>query len=562
MHIFLSLNYCAEYFRGLKSIKMKKKWCIILLFFAISAKAQLVLITVGDKMNLKPIENARVFHENHLYLTDANGELALTLTGVSDTIIVKCMGYMKQSFVISKGEKNLRFFLEKNILPLKEVVIETYKAEKLCELMLKAFNKALALNKPSKAYIETYSFGEELKPIEYIKGFYNINFAAGKITTLKLKIGQLIFPYEELENNFLSYSNSVVLQKSNPFAISKDTQFISPFFFKQKIVLQKYHLSFKKVDDSLLLIICKSKKSNYSTAVLLNKYTLALEEIQNTWLYNDYYPLVSINSKKTLSDSMVITSILYFKKNKFLAQNLKMKFLYDGANINTLTSLRLLEEDMFYEPNNDLDFNNDYYDIVSKPKYPEALTTKLFNFTDSTKSISKAFKQDLIDKKLILFSKFDARLFEFFTKIAIPENDFNFDWSQIPLSSKDHDVMKSGLKTYIFSDFICFNDSVYYNVKPYIDYSLSQFSYERTPLAEHYLKNFYYITKIYSDSLLTMLDKKLKKCPSNIEFDKLVKDTNRALEKTLWKYYFEVNAGENRAALNRWDEFILSKLVF
>lgn len=521
------------------------------------------LLVVKDKNTLKPISFASLIINNRLFQTDENGEFVYAPKCEVDTIIVKYIGYARQLIYSKNTEKLVVIFLEEQKNQLKEILIESYKEEKLATIVIQAYNKALLQNKSSQIFLKSYTLTKDSTPVEYIKSYYNITFEKGKISDLKLKFGQIIFPYEKLEDNFLSYGNSQIIRKSNPFNYSKDTQFVGPFYYSNsKKLLSKFRLSYKRIDDSLILINCLNKISNYQTNVLINKWNLSIEEILSLWNYTDYYPIISLNNRKLITDTMKIVSKLYFQNNCFQWQNLSLNFKYGDEIINSYSTLQVMNEPVFHEPNNDIDFHNDYFNIISKPKYPESITKLLFTFSDTLGATNKLFYNEFIDKNLVNSSKFDERLFEDFTKTCIPKGDFYLNWNRINEKSNPSNTANSTLKTYIFSDFICHQDSIVYNIVPYIDYGQSNFNYEKTPTAEHYLNNFYYLTKIYADSLYKTLQAKFISCPSNDEFDKISSFFDNQLEKTLWKYKFETNAGENKEAMMKWDEYILSKLVF
>lgn len=500
---------------------MNKLVLFLLCYFCFNLSyGQNKLLIVKDKNTLKPISFASLIIKNHLFQTDENGEFVYASKHEVDTIIVKHIGYSRQLIYSKISDKLVVILLEEQEKQLKEIRIESYKEEKLANMVIQAYNKALLQNNSSQIFLKSYSLTEDNTPVEFIKSYYNINYEKGKILNLKLKFGQIIFPSENLEENFLSYGNSQIIQKSNPFNYSKDTQFISPFYYSNsKKLLSKFKLNYKRIDDSLIFIICLNKISNYQTNVLINKWNLNIEEISSIWNYTNYYPIISINNKKIVSDTMKIVSKLYFQNNNFKWQNLSMHFKYGGEIINSYSTLQVINEPVFHEPNNDIDFSNDYFNIISKPKYPELITNKLFIFSDTLGTTNKLFYNEFIDKNLVNSNKFDERLFEDFTKTCIPKDDFNLNWRRINEKSNNSNVANFELKTYIFSDFICHQDSIIYNIVPYIDYGQSNFSYEKTPTAEHYLNNFYFLTKIYADSLLKTLQVKFVSCPSNEEFD-------------------------------------------
>ncbi len=252
------------------------KLFLLLLFFYLSLNlvyGQNKLLVVKDKNTLKPIPNASLIIKNRLFQTDENGEFVYATKHEVDTIIVKYIGYSRKIIYSKNTDKLVLILLEEQKKELKEILIESYKEEKLATIIIQAYNKVLLQNKSSRTFLKSYTLTEDNTPVEYIKSYYNINFEKGKISDLKLKFGQIIFPYEKLEDNFLSYGNSQLIRKSNPFNYSKDTQFVSPFYYLNgKKLLSKFKLSFKRIDDSLVLIKCLNKISNYQTDVLINKW--------------------------------------------------------------------------------------------------------------------------------------------------------------------------------------------------------------------------------------------------------------------------------------------------
>lgn len=517
-----------------------------------------ILVSVFDSLSNTPIPYASITIGKSGGLTDDFGQAYLKLDPIkfSDTLYISMIGYKSNKVVVTKQISSYTIKLVQMDVSLKEVSIIGFKDSELIDRLLIAYKNTMQSNKSFAAFLNSYTVKEHIIPVENISGAYNFNFSGLKLNSIELKHGNVVFPNEELNKNFLSIGITKLHILLNPFGFNTSKQFESPCRMAKKKILDTYHLSYLRIGDELVKINFSSKNKLNSGYAIIQLDSLKLEEVSMTWRFLENYPLVSINDNATISDTMAISSNTYFKNSKFTNQLLRFDFVYNKEKMKTRSVASFVDSSTFNLPLNFIEYNNDYLNILSRPD----LGFYLNIYEDDIKRSSRVdsiFNIGIEDASLISSNNLSNENKIELTQICFFSDEWTLDWGKIGSKAMDKQL-DTKIKTLIFADMIEFGDSNIFIVEPIFDYAGTTYNYERDAKAASYISNYFYLTKIQSDLLKKELDE--SKLHEYNLFKEMLRKHDALLKKRLWRYKLETNGGNNEQEMGRWNAIIFNEL--
>ena len=518
-----------------------------------------ILVSVFDSLSNTPIPYASITIGKSGGLTDDFGQAYLKLDPIkfSDTLYISMIGYKSNKVVVTKQISSYTIKLVQMDVSLKEVSIIGFKDSELIDRLLIAYKNTMQSNKSFAAFLNSYTVKEHIIPVENISGAYNFNFSGLKLNSIELKHGNVVFPNEELNKNFLSIGITKLHILLNPFGLNTSKQFESPCRMAKKKILDTYHLSYLRIGDELVKINFSSKNKLNSGYAIIHLDSLKLEEVSMTWRFLENYPLVSINDNATISDTMAISSNTYFKNSKFTNQLLRFDFVYNKEKMKTRSVASFVDSSTFNLPLNFIEYNNDYLNILSRPD----LGFYLNIYEDDIKRSSRVdsiFNIGIEDASLISSNNLSNENKIELTQICFFSDEWTLDWGKIGSKAMDKQL-DTKIKTLIFADMIEFGDSNIFIVEPIFDYAGTTYNYEIDAKAASYISNYFYLTKIQSDLLKKELDE--SKLHEYNLFKEMLRKHDALLKKRLWRYKLETNGGNNEQEMSRWNAIIFNELT-
>lgn len=517
-----------------------------------------ILVNVLDSLTNEPIAYASITIGKSGGLTDDYGQAYMKLESIksSDTLYVTMIGYSSNKAVVTQQKTNYTIKLGQTDVKLREVSIIGLTDEELIDRLLTAYRNTMQTSKSFAAFLNTYTIKENNEPVEHISGAYNFNFSGLKLNSIELKHGDVVFPKEELNKNFLSIGITKLYILLNPFGLNTTKQFESPYRMTKNKILDGYKLGYERLGDNRISINFRSKNELNNGNAIIRLDSLKLEEISMTWRFLENYPLVSINENASISDTMVISSNTYFKNAKFTNQLLRFDFVYNKERMKTRSIGSFVDSIPYDMPINFIEYNNDYFNILSRP----AIRSSLNLFDNNKESIGRLdsiFNIGIEETTLLSSPQLSNEVKSEFTEISFFNEEWTLDWSKI-LNGNPEKPMDSKIKTIIYADKIVYGDSVIFIIEPIFDYARTTYNYERDAKAASYISNYFYLTKIQCD----LLHKELinSKVSSYASFKEIVKQHEEALRKRQWKYKFDTNGGNNEQEMNRWNNLIYAEL--
>jgi hypothetical protein len=86
----------------------RQLWVTLILFFSIPILfGQSISLTILNKSNLNPVENAEVIYKQSSALTDTNGQVTLNKVRFGDSILVFSIGFYRISHIVSKPQDTI-----------------------------------------------------------------------------------------------------------------------------------------------------------------------------------------------------------------------------------------------------------------------------------------------------------------------------------------------------------------------------------------------------------------------------------------------------------------------
>lgn len=540
-----------------------KKYILLLVWilFQFNSKAQnRILINITDSITNEPISYASVSIGKNAKLTDDFGQTVIQVenTLLPDTLYISMIGYYPTKLVVTKLIIKYNIKLTPKNFQLNEVSITGYSDKDLVNKLIKSFKNTSLKNKSFAANLNTYTTKNINEPIERLSGSYNFKFAGNKLNDIELKYGNIIFPNEELNNNFLSIGITKLYTLVNPFGVKSANQFAAPYTLPSNKFLENYKLSYDRIDGSTLKINFKSKNGLTIGYAVIHTNTLELLEVNMIWQFVSNYPLVSINQDATISDTMTISTNTYYQNAKFTNQLLRLNFIYNGIPIKTRSIASFADSTLHNTPINNIEFNNDYLNILSRPSL-DKITRDYDDNLNNLGKLDSIFNIGIEEETLINAVNLNPELITELTNISFYEDDWRLNWGKVGKSNSAN-AFDTKIATHIYADRINVKDTVIYIIEPLLDYANTYFDYERDAKAAIYISNYFYLTKIQANEL----HKELKAAQLNtndyLEFVNLVKKHDSILKKRLWKYKLETNGGNNELETSKWNSTIYKEL--
>lgn len=536
------------------------RYLLVSLLFVLATKCTFsqhtLVVMVSDSLTKKPLEYVSLSYAKKATLTNEFGEAILNQVGLQDTFYLSYIGYHSKRIVITTFSESIVVLLSKKDIYLKEAQVRGYTDSDLAKLLLSAYKKRRKLNSSFAAEIKTYSIKNGHDPVEYINGLYNVNHAGGKLNAIELKYGSVVFPKENFSKNFLSIGITKVYALTNPFGVG-DPYFKNPFKLSASTLIDEYKLAYTYIDAKNLMVNYHSKSGNCNGYVIINLERLIILEFHANWIFINNYPLVAINENGMITDTMLISSNTYYDHH-LNNQILNFKFSYNKETIVTNSMLSYADSTLYAIPINGIKFNNDYLDILARPK----LDTGIMNVVLSNKvkgKLNVLFEEGVSEEILVNGFDLDKTFIEELTNLGFYDKEWNLNWSKLPIG-KVNQQFDTKIRTFIFSDFFLTKDSVVYLTEPIFDYAGSTFNYERTAEMAMYISNYMYLTKIEANNLLKSLKAAFPKKIEPSQFKELCKIHETTLQKRLFRYRLETNGGNNSQAMLKWNELILDEL--
>lgn len=517
-----------------------------------------ILVNVLDSLTNEPIAYASITIGKSGGLTDDYGQAYIKLESIkiSDTLYISRVGYKSNKVFVTNQITSYTIKLVQADVKLKEVSIIGFTDAELIDRLLTAYKNTMQSNKSFAAFLNTYTIKENNEPVEHISGAYNFIFSGPKLNTIELKHGDVVFPKEELNKNFLSIGITKLYILLNPFGLNTSKQFESPYRMPKSKTLDGYKLGYERLEEDRISInfISKNKLNNGYAVIRLD--SLKLEEVSMTWRFLENYPIVSINENASISDTMVISSNTYFKNAKFTNQLLRFDFVYNKESMKTRSIGSFVDSIPYDLPINSIEYNNDYFNILSRP----AISASLNLFENDKKNIGRLdsiFNIGIEETTLLSSPQLSNEVKSEFTEISFFNEEWTLDWGKI-MNGNPEKPMDSKIKTIIYADKIIYEDSVIFIIEPIFDYARTTYNYERDAKAASFISNYFYLTKIQCDLLYKELIN--SRVSSYASFKEIVKQHEEVLRKRQWKYKFDTNGGNNEQEMNRWNNLIYTEL--
>jgi hypothetical protein len=541
---------------------MKKHLLLILcICYGLCSLAQTkVTINVLDSLSKEPLAYASIFIGKKSALTDDFGSVALSLSAESlpDTLFISMVGYNSAKVLILNQSKDYNIKLIRKEFQLNEVSITGYTNKDLINKFLLSYKNTALINKSFAAYVNTYTTKNINEPIENIKGYYNFNYAAGKLNSIELKGGEVIFPNEEFNKNFLSIGISKLYILLNPYGTYSTVHFVAPYRMPYKKLIETYTFSYNKLENNILKINFLSKNALVQGYTVIDLKNMTLIEVFTTWKFTRDYPLISINKNVSISDTMTISSNTFYHNSKFRNQLLLFDFVYNGEKMKTRSISSYLDSSLHSIPINYIEYNNDYLNILSRPNQSK-YSTNIYSTTIGSGKLDSIFNIGVEDASLVNALTLNNDMLTDLTGISFYKDDWRLNWANIGngLPGKKLDTR---IATLIYVDKVKINDTIKYIVEPIFDYAGTTYDYERDSKAASYISNYFHLTKIQSNHLLNELTQSQISWNDNEKFISVIRTHEKLLKKRLWKYKFETNGGNNDYEMSLWNNIIYTEL--
>lgn len=517
------------------------------------------IIRVSDIKTNKPIDYASITTLQKSYLTNDFGEAFISNLSKYDTIYISCIGYISQKIPVITLNEVIQIKLSQKSIDLNEVKVFAFTDTKLAELMLEAFKNTQKKVNSFSGEIKTYSIKQHTEPVEYIEGFYNVTCKGNMIDNITLKTGNVLFPKEDLENNFLSVGTTKLIKMTNPYSQSS-IYFEFPYKLSTSKILNTYTLKQLNQFNEQLQIEYISKNSKSTGTVIIDLHKKEIIEFRNNWIFTTNYPLVSINYNAKITDTLTVSSTIKFNKN-FSYQRVSSNFTYNNKHISTTSILTFIDSTLFSTPFNYQIFNNDYSDILSIPRMDNKATNTLFEM-NSKSNMQRLFANAIDENLLVDKNNVSPEFILELTGLSFYDESWNLNWSKLP-AAKTEQQLNTQISTFIYADIIPIRDSFILIVEPVFDYFNSTYNYDRNESNAIFISNFMYLTKIEADKLKSILLNELQQgIISNSRFLELCKLHEKNLKKQLFKYKLETNGGNNITAMEKWNTYIIQELKY
>lgn len=343
----------------------------------------------------------------------------------------------------------------------------------------------------------------------------------------------------------------------NPYSTDY-SMFKNPYKLSSTKLLSQYELSYSVSDANSIMINYFAKSGGLSGFVIIDLNNNSIKEFQDNWTFIHDYPIVSITEKGLISDTMMVSSTTYYD-GKLTNQRLKFSFVYNKEHIVTNSLLNYEDTNLFMLPTNYLEFNNDYLDILSRPKL-EPETMRLIFGSNNKGKLNQLFQDGISEELLIDGYNINSDLVEALTDLSFYQLDWQLNWSKLPTARPNQQV-DTKISSFIYADLLPIKDTQIFIVEPVLDYKCSVFNYERNEISGMYISNFMHLTKIEANNLLKAIKTNSKKGIIDAKnFIELCKFHDIVLKKRLFKYKLETNGGTNQEAMSKWNLLILEEL--
>ncbi|MFN3445909.1 MAG: hypothetical protein ACK44D_09225 [Bacteroidia bacterium] len=143
------------------------------------------------------------------------------------------------------------------------------------------------------------------------------------------------------------------------------------------------------------------------------------------------------------------------------------------------------------------------------------------------------------------------------TSVDFWDYNWQLDWNkvnEVTLKKRDH------IDVGIFADYFVKNDSVEFTIEPLFNYNATYFSGERNLQSKEYISIFFHLTKIKADELKAYFTKYHKQGIDYKTFKSIVVKFDNELKKDIFKYSLQVNGGANQESMEKWREYITTKI--
>jgi len=510
---------------------------------------QNVILSLKDSKTKKPIEYASVTFQKQFYLTDIYGQTKLKYvkSNENDTIYITIIGYKTIKYPLNQFLSNLELLMEETNFELKDVVVSGYKKEVLFNFIKNGILKAKKGLKPFSGQIVTLTYGENnLYPIEFLNGVYNIQNTKAGLNTTEIYLGNLTMKNENLFQNYMSIGNTKLLLSSNLLGIP-NIYFHNPFTLSYKSQADVLNLDFKNLGSNKLNI--KFKHPKVGGEVIYNLTSGFVESCNMEWKYYKNLPIVPLTNTVYLSDSMTIQSRQYFVDGKIFAQQLKLNYAYNSEKIQTHTYLTFHSDTLKDLPLNSLEFNNDYLDILSKPD--NLIENQSLN-SSLGEILSEQLSENIELEALIEGKSIDKSQIEKLTGIAYFNSNWNLNWELIPDCKTNYKESKISIN--LFAQKV----ESHYKTATYIDYLSTNYCNERNESASIYITLALLVGEKYRFELDKQLNSNANAKSSQLIYNNVVKKMNSEL----WRLKFETNAGNNFEEVEKWKKQLIEYSPF
>ncbi len=510
---------------------------------------QNIILTLKDSKTKKPIEYASITFQKQYYLSDIYGQSRINYAknNENDTIYVTIIGYKTVKHPVNQFKSNLELLIEESNFEFKDVIIAGYKKEVLFNFIRDGILKAKKAMKPFSAQIVTLTFGENnLYPIEFLNGLYNVQNTKSGLNNTEIYLGNLTMKNENLFQNYMSIGNTKLLLSSNLLGIPS-IYFHNPFALSYKSQADVLNLDFKNLGSNKLNI--KFKHPKVEGEIIYNLISGFVESCNMEWKYFKNLPIVPLSNSGYLSDSMIIKSKQYFVDGKLLAQNLRLNYHYNSEKIQTQTYLTFISDTLNDLPLNSLEFNNDYLDILSKPD--NLIENQSLN-SSLGEILSDQLSKNIELESLIEGQQIDKVQIEKITGIAYFNSNWRLNWELIPDCKTNYKETKISIN--LFAQKV----KNRYKTATYIDYLSTIYCNERNESASIYLT----LALLVGEKYRLELDKQLNSNEQGKNSQLIYNNVIKKMNSELWRLKFETNGGNNFEEVEKWKKQLIEYSPF
>jgi hypothetical protein len=507
---------------------------------------------------------------------------------LNDTLVASFIGYEKQLILIS-DPSDVKIALKPFSINIS--TIEITGESDLLYLLVARSKKTKAYNtKEAKSYLFLES-SIEGKTTEMIEAYYNGSFKGYDLKKLELKNGRI-----GLQN----YNGQYFINMQSSRAIMMHELFVDDDYFpKSPVGLSKrklkktyqldYQNRFQDGDRKIIYEIGfeprKENRSYFEGTIWIDSLSANIQKIElkaKDCIHHPFLPLYPDDKIERID--LFVRKTFVEKEGSSYPREIDFDYRMEYrkrdnriASIKTNSLLYIFDyESLFHIPYFDFpeDLDNDYRKINALPSNPIFWQYKPFQYKDEDGTIDAFFNSDsTLNARNIVYSNGIRRERKsFFEHPYIAWNGKRIrmkdmqrigkskssEFSAIPghSMSMETTIDKYNFEVQLFLDIYPLGDSLYYTTAAVFDPFESYYYYEQDAKSAVFMNIYFDLGEIYNRKL-TLALKGIKDPDKAIRVYHQIEDEFEQLSKD---YFFDVNRGENRSALESYNELVRTEL--